>query len=149
MFYRAYQRGRGPGEPGGEHDPWVQAPGAPFVIVSRRPWSPPTDVYETAAAVVIKLELAGVREADMSIAITGETLTVQGLRRDNSAAHKIGYHHLGITYGEFRYDIGLPGPVNRDAIDAAYDSGFLTITLPKTTPQVLGPVQVQVQPPNE
>ena len=144
MFNRAHGRDRGPGSPASEHDPWAQEGEHPFVIVSRRAWRPPTDVYETATEVVIKMELAGVREGDMDIAITGEVLTVRGHRRDVAAGHKVGYHHMGITYGEFVFDISLPGPVERDSISAEYEAGFLTIKLPKARPRPAGPVRVRL-----
>jgi HSP20 family protein len=123
---------------------WAASSEQPFVIVARKAWLPPTDVYETPQSVVIKMELAGVSEGDLHIAITGDILSVGGQRRDPAAGHKIGYHHLGITYGEFVCDIRLPGPVARDAIVAEYEAGFLTITLPKIRPASDGPVYVQI-----
>ncbi len=92
------------------------------------------------------MELAGIREGDLDIAITGEVLTIRGLRRDESEARKTGYHHLGIAYGEFGCDISLPGPVERDQIAAEYEAGFLLIRLPKAAPRRSGPVRVQVNP---
>ena len=127
-------------------DPWTPEVSGQFVIVSRKAWQPPTDIYETSHSVVIKMELAGIREGDLDIAITGETLTIRGLRRDESEARKTGYHHLGIAYGEFACDISLPGPVERDQIGAEYEAGFLTIRLPKAAPRPAGPVRVQVHP---
>jgi HSP20 family molecular chaperone IbpA len=144
MFYKVHQRDQSRGEGALEHDPWAQEGEHPFVIVSRRAWRPPTDVYETASEVVIKMELAGVREGDLDISITGEVLSVRGLRRDAAAGHKIGYHHMGITYGEFAFDISLPGPVERDSINAEYDAGFLIIKMPKARPRQTGPVRVQI-----
>jgi HSP20 family protein len=130
------------GAPGA--DLWSQETAGQFVIVSRKAWQPPTDIYETPHAVVIKMELAGIREGDLDIAITGEVLTVRGLRRDESEARKTGYHHLGIAYGECACDISLPGPVERDQIAAEYEAGFLLIRLPKAAPRRSGPVRVQV-----
>lgn len=132
MPYRIYQQaGTLPVRTATEPDRWAAGRDQPFVIVSRKPWLPPTDVYETPHAVVIKIELAGVSEGDLEITLTGDLLSISGLRRDPAAGDKIGYHHLGITYGEFACDIRLPGPVEREAVDADYQSGFLTITLPK------------------
>ena len=146
MFNRAYGRDHGPDNPASEQDPGAQEGDHPFVIVSRRAWRPATDVYETATEVVIKMELAGVREGEMDIAITGDVLSVRGLRRDAAAGHKVGYHHMGISYGEFAFDISLPGPVERESISAEYDAGFLTIKLPKARPRPAGPMRVRLNP---
>ena len=67
--------------------------------------------------------------------------------RDPAAGHKVGYHHMGITYGDFAFDISLPGPVDRESIQAEYDAGFLTIKLPKAHPRPSGPVHVRITPP--
>jgi HSP20 family protein len=146
MFYRVYKAAPRSGNVGENADPWTQERDQPLVIVSRKPWLPPTDVYETADAVVIKMEVAGIREGDLDISITGEVLRVRGSRQDEAAARKVGYHHLGIAYGEFMCDISLPGPVERDQIGAEYEAGFLTIRLPKAAPRPAGPVRVQVHP---
>lgn len=147
MFYRVYKAAPHGENVGENADRWAQERDQPLVIVSRKAWLPPTDVYETADAVVIKMEVAGLREGDLDISITGDVLRVRGLRRDEAAARKVGYHHLGIAYGEFMCDISLPGPVERDEISADYTAGFLTIALPKARRTQVRPVQVPVNPP--
>jgi len=98
-----------------------------------RTWRPPTDVYETDDAVIVKMEVAGMTPEDFTIAFDDHTLTVEGMRLDREA--KLGYHLLEIPYGEFRVQVYLPGAFAEARIDARYDNGFLYVTLPKQREQ--------------
>ena len=91
-------------------------------------WRPPTDVYETEAAVIVKMEIAGMSEDEFHITYADGQLVVGGVRRD--AAAKLGYHQMEISYGEFHVEINLPKPVDVDKIEASYSNGFLIISLP-------------------
>jgi len=45
-------------------------------------WSPPTDIYETEKAYVIRLEIAGMREDDFEVVLENNTLLISGTRPD-------------------------------------------------------------------
>jgi HSP20 family molecular chaperone IbpA len=42
---------------------------------------------------------------------------------------------MEIHYGEFRTEVALPGEVDAQGIQAAYDDGFLRVTLPRVRPR--------------
>ena len=45
-------------------------------------WSPPTDVYETDKAYIVRVEVAGMREEDFEVAVENHTLHISGVRSD-------------------------------------------------------------------
>jgi HSP20 family protein len=92
-------------------------------------WSPPTDVYETDKAYLIRVEIAGMREEDFEVAVENHTLHISGTRPDLS--ERRAYHQMEIRFGKFATSVGLPGPVNVEGSHAEYKDGFLTVTLPK------------------
>jgi HSP20 family protein len=93
-------------------------------------WSPPTDVYETDASIVVKIEIAGLSPEDFSISLAHRVLAIRGVRQD--PASKLVYQRMEINYGQFQTEVYLPWPVNERAeIEATYEQGFLTILLPK------------------
>jgi HSP20 family protein len=98
-------------------------------ILQHRGWRPPTDVYETDLAAVVKVEVSGVDRGDIQISFANRILTVTGTRRD--PAEKLTYQQMEIKYGVFRTDVFLPWPVKEKDIEANYEDGFLTIVLPK------------------
>ncbi len=95
----------------------------------RKTWRPPTDVYETADCFVVKVEIAGMQRTDLHIALEAKELTISGVRHDSST--KVGYQQMEIQYGAFESHVSLPAAVDQDAVEAAYQEGFLIIRLPK------------------
>ena len=100
-----------------------------LTVRHQRTWGPPTDVYETSESIIVKVEIAGVNESDLTISLDNRRLIVSGSRHDPD--RKLSYQQLEIPYGHFRTEVFLPYAVERDDIEAAYDAGFLRITLPK------------------
>jgi HSP20 family protein len=103
-------------------------------IISRpHAWRPPTDVYETENAIIIRVEVAGMHETDFSISLVGRNLTIRGIRQDTS--ERRAYHQMEIPFGEFSTEFELPYIVNSNKVEAIYRDGFLLITLPITQPK--------------
>jgi len=100
-------------------------------------WSPPTDVYETEGAYVVRVEIAGMREEDFEITVENNILMVSGSRPD--VPERRAYQQMEIRFGKFESVVGLPGPIDLDASRAAYSEGFLTVHMPKA-----GPNQVKI-----
>ena len=96
-------------------------------------WRPPTDVFETPDAVVIKVEIAGMRPEDFEIIFSDRILQIRGARQDPQT--KVKSHCLEIQYGEFVSEVYLPGTYAEERIQAKYEEGYLTIELPKVKPE--------------
>jgi HSP20 family protein len=95
----------------------------------RRVWRPPTDVYETESEIVVKVEVAGMREQDFEIAFVDRRLVIQGRRHDPEG--KIIYQNMEIRYGDFYTAVQINLPLDSAAIEATYREGFLYVHLPK------------------
>lgn len=119
------------------------APGRWVVVRHAHAWRPPTDVYETDEHVVIRVEIAGVKETDFSVSLVDRVLVITGARRDPSP--KVAYHQMEIHYGEFRTEVYLHWAIEEDAIEATYAEGFLKVKLPKARQRR---VRVEVASPN-
>jgi HSP20 family protein len=100
------------------------------LFVWREQWHPPTNVYETAEHMVVKVDIAGVDAESLNISIEGNVLRVRG-RREDSGGRQVAIHRLEIPYGEFETHVHLSVPVDQGHVEATYQDGFLTITLPK------------------
>src|SRR5215469_4920638 len=95
-------------------------------------WRPPMDIHETAEAIIVKAELAGMREEAIDIVLYENALVITGQRDDDSDHTEIAYYHEAqVRYGPFRAEIVLPAPIERDTANATYENGFLRIHLPK------------------
>lgn len=96
-------------------------------------WRPPTDVFETEQAVIVRVEIAGMHEDDFSISLTGDQLTVRGNRPD--IQERRAYHQMEIVFGEFNVEVILPAPILADKVHAEYQTGFLRLEFPKDKPK--------------
>jgi HSP20 family protein len=96
-------------------------------------WCPPTDVYETEDTIVVRVEIAGMKDDDFSISITGNQLTVRGNRPE--VFERRAYHQMEIFFGEFSTEVDLPSPVLSDQVTAEYIAGFLRLVFPKDRPK--------------
>lgn len=103
---------------------WILAPAG-------RLWRPPTDVYETGDRLVVRMEVAGMKEEDFLISFDGGVLAIAGQRRDH--AQKVSFRAMEIPFGRFRVELAIANPevIRAKGITAQYDSGFLHVNLPK------------------
>lgn len=108
------------------------------LTVKSHMWRPATDVYELDDSVIVRVEIAGMRETDFSIMLNDRNLMVRGSRPDIS--EKRAYHQMEIRFGEFISEVELPCLVNTEKIEAIYQVGFLRIVLPKAKPH-----QIQIE----
>jgi HSP20 family protein len=92
-------------------------------------WSPPTDVFETENAFIVRVEVAGMRQQDFSVQVENNFLTISGTRADKP--ERRAYHQMEVRFGEFSSVVAIPGPVDVESSSAEYEDGFLTVTLPK------------------
>lgn len=92
-------------------------------------WEPPTDVYESDTGLVVRVEIAGVREEDLSITVSNRLLTISGQRQDLDV--KQAFYQMEIRYGEFSTEIYLPWAVDPEQVRAAYEAGFLRVVVPR------------------
>lgn len=92
-------------------------------------WTPPTDVYETEGSLMVKVEVAGMKEEDFEVAVEEQVLLIRGVRLDHN--ERRAYHQMEIRFGKFEIAIGLPSGLNLEEAHAEYKEGFLTILLPK------------------
>jgi HSP20 family molecular chaperone IbpA len=118
-----------------EENPVFTVDGQRWRLVNRpHAWRPPTDLYETEQSIVIRIEIAGVKENDFNITLRNQRLLVTGIRSDVSERRS--YHQMEIPFGEFAVEIEIPYALKYDQILPIYQDGFLRITLPKINPTI-------------
>ena len=97
---------------------------------SGRVWRPAVDVFEDADALILKLDLPAINRDSLDVQITGEELTITGERKWEQP-EKGGCVHSERPYGQFHRSFRISFPVQRDAVEADYRDGVLTVRLPK------------------
>ena len=97
-------------------------------------WEPPTDVLETADAVLIFVALPGVDAEKVALAIRGGVLMISGERILPDELRTAIIHRLELPQGRFERRIQLPAGVYGTP-QSGVAHGCLVIKLPKASPQ--------------
>jgi len=98
-------------------------------------WQPAVDVFETEKAVVVRVELAGVRSSQVKVSVDGEWLRIRGERRPSADCEVERLHQMEIAYGPFERSIRIRIPFEREQVAASLEEGVLSVVLPKSAPR--------------
>jgi len=101
-------------------------------LASTPTWAPAVDIFEDREEIVVKAELPGLKQQDIDIELTGDTLTLKGERKFEDTQRKDNYVRVERAYGSFHRSFTIGVPVKHDSVRASYRDGLLEIHLPKS-----------------
>jgi HSP20 family protein len=106
---------------------------APFSALGERMdlFSPRVDVVETDSEVRVSAELPGLDDQDIEVSLSRDVLTIKGEKKQEREEKGRNYYRTERSYGSFQRSVPLPCEVDADKVDAVFQKGVLTITLPK------------------
>lgn len=90
------------------------------------------DVSEEEKLFRISVELPGVEANSIEVAVSDNTLTIKGEKRDEKETDTRNHYLREREYGSFERFIELPAGIDHDKTEAEFANGVLTILLPKT-----------------
>ena len=96
-----------------------------------RRWTPAMDLAETEDAFVLRADLPGVSQEDVSIELEDTVLTVSGERKSDHETTGEGFYRVERTFGAFSRSLTLPKGVDAEAIAASFNDGVLEVRIPK------------------
>ena len=94
-------------------------------------WTPPVDLFESADAVVVDLEIPGIAPDAIDIELDENVLVVRGQRSFAGPGEGSTARRVERAYGHFTRTIKLPVGVLADDVTANFAHGVLRITVPK------------------
>ncbi len=96
-----------------------------------------TDIIDKNDSYLLEAELPGFDKKDISLNISGDTLTIEAEHRDEhkEKTKKDGYMHIERYSGHYSRSFDV-SEIDTDNIKAKYENGILTLTLPKKEPTV-------------
>jgi HSP20 family protein len=106
-------------------------------------FAPAVDIAEQENEYVVKMELPGVAKEDVKISLESNILTIKGEKKQEKEEKNKNFHRAERSYGSFQRSFTLPSTVKNDKIDATFNSGILSITLPKS--EEAKPKQIEVK----
>lgn len=91
----------------------------------------PANVWEDKDNLYVEIELPGVRNEEIDLSVSDNTLRVEVEKKPENA-EGITVHRRERLQGQCSRSIKLPSDVNADQVTASLVSGVLLITLPKS-----------------
>ena len=107
---------------------------------------PAIDVAEKDDEYEITAELPGLDEKDIEVKLANGLLTIMGEKKEEKEERRKDYYQSERRYGSFVRSFPLPQGIDRDAIDANFAKGVLTVRLPKTAEARAEEKKIEVKP---
>jgi HSP20 family protein len=95
--------------------------------------APETDVVETEKEIRVVTEMPGLKRDNIEIDVENNVLTIRGEKREERTEGEQGRWHLAERrYGTFSRSFVLPRDVDAENIQASFQDGVLTVSVPKS-----------------
>jgi HSP20 family protein len=107
--------------------------------------APAVDVAEKDKSYEITAELPGLDASNVELSLSGDVLTIKGEKQEEKEQKEKIYFLSERRYGSFQRSFELPQGVDRDKIDAKFEKGVLTVSLPKTAQAVQQQKKIEIQ----
>ena len=96
-----------------------------------RIWLPAVDVKSTSKRYVLEAELPGMTKNDVDVQVKENRLLLSANREETSEKKGESYLRRERFSRSYNRTFRLPADVNRAKIEAEFDNGVLTVTLPR------------------
>jgi HSP20 family protein len=100
-----------------------------FVSEMPAPWEPSADVYRTRDGWLLKFDLAGVRPEDVVVSVSGQRVTVSGIRRDTIVEEGCSYYAMEISYNRFERSLEMPVNLANAQVTIEARNGLLLVRM--------------------
>lgn len=116
----------------------------PFNGLTAAVTSFPVDFSELKDKFVLKASLPGMKPEDITIEATPDEIVIKGETKETSELKEADYLRKEIRYGKLQRSITLPLAIDTSKVEAVFENGFVTITLPKS--ESVKPKMVTIKP---
>lgn len=105
-------------------------------------FTPAVDIKENDSEIRLEAELPGIRPEEVEIIAENGVLTIRGQKQSERKEGDDRYQVIERSYGTFVRTFQLPQGVDEDQIQAEFNNGVLTVSIPKAAlPQ---PKRIQI-----
>jgi len=115
----------------------------PRVATSDVDCYPTSEVSDEGNHYLLKVDLPGIAKDHVKIEADKDSLMIHAERREEKKTDTKKKYLSEVYYGSYERTFTLPGPIDDKKIDAKFENGVLTISVPKT--EVLKTKQIQIQ----
>jgi HSP20 family protein len=107
------------------------------------PAYPAMNVWTGEDGATVTAELPGVKAEDIDISVRNDSLTLRGSRERETLGEGESYHRRERRFGSFSRTFQLPFQVESDKVDAKFENGVLSISLPRSEAEKARKIKVK------
>ncbi len=93
---------------------------------------PPVDIIEEKNSYIVRAELPGINKEDVKITLSNDMLTIRGEKLQEEKSDGKNFHRMERMCGYFERTFTLPAAAQGENVEATYEDGILTVTIPKS-----------------
>ncbi len=90
---------------------------------------PGMDLYQTDDAMVVKMELPGVKPEDIQVSVANGVLNIRGELKEEKEEKERMYHLRERRFGSFSRSVTLPSNVSAEKADAQFEKGIFNFNV--------------------
>ena len=90
---------------------------------------PAVEMFDRNGEFVVRAELPGLQKDDVHLRVSGDSLVIEGERRNEREEHREGYFESEWSYGHFSRRIPLPSHVDAEEMRANFRDGVLEVSM--------------------
>ena len=103
-------------------------------LESRLGPTPPVDIIDHDAEVIVRAAVPGMRRENLSVSLTPDSISLSGAIEHAKEDQEGDFFRSEIVRGEFSRTLRLPAEVEADQARAAFRDGLLEVVVPKKQP---------------
>lgn len=89
------------------------------------------DMVEKNDSFLVNADLPGMKKEDINVSTRDGFLTIGAEKKSEHTDNTDSYHYSDRSFGSFKRSVRLPRYVDATQIQANYDNGVLTVSIPK------------------
>jgi HSP20 family protein len=105
-------------------------------------WAPAMDLVEAEDHYLLKADLPGVSQEDVTIEVENGVLTLSGERKAEHERSERGFYRIERAFGRFQRQLTMPEGIDPGAVTADFDKGVLSVRIPK--PEKVKPQRIAI-----
>jgi HSP20 family protein len=119
----------------------------PVTAATHENASMPMDIFEKDNKVSFRASLPGVKPEEIEVSVDDNVLTIRGeLKHEWATDEATKVYRREVRHGLFTRSIRLPEGLDLENIDAEFENGLVTVSIPKVEPLKTEPRRIPVRP---
>ena len=108
---------------------------------------PSMDIREQDGNYLIEVEIPGVQQDDVEIRLDGDVLIIKGEKKNETEEkdEQGNCHRMERSYGSFQRSLSLPADVDKNAIEASFRDGVLSLVVGRIQPKAADSRKIEVK----